>query len=229
MTELRYQIATCLLLGIMLTPGCHKQTPPVPLPATPAPAGVPHLDARQTTYQAGDIDFGKTRECPFTIRNTGNGTLRLTLRRRYCDCAEVQVPAEIAPGAEEAVVVRWTPIPGKTGPYTMTAELKTNDPQKPILTLKVEATVNPLIRVWPEDCSYVDFSRIAPGKRTKRVLNVFSTKLEAFDLGVATTSPGLFVAKEKLPANTTVGNGPARSGYSVTITISRDSTAGILA
>jgi hypothetical protein len=64
------------------------------------------------------------------------------LDRRSCSCGEVDVPAEeIPPGGEGTVTIRWSPIPGNVGPYRLTAEVQTNDPDTPLVRFEVQGKI----------------------------------------------------------------------------------------
>jgi len=144
-------------------------------------------------------------------------------------CTEVVVPAgDIAPGQEDAVVMRWTPIPGQAGLHTITCDLETNDPSKPSIRLEVSGTVNALVRIDPEGISYLDFEHIKPEEEPSRCLTVFSTKLKAFDLDVKATSPALKVAKMRLDDDSRIGklNVKPTCAYSVIVQATKQLSPG---
>ena len=219
-------VCPLVVVALLLAAGCQPPAPTIPVRAqdqpdsvqtVASPTAAPHVVVRQPIYDAGDVDFGKLRNCPFIILNSGGQPLHLTVLRKSCLCADVVVPAEIPPGKEDKVLLRWTPIAGKTGPYTFTIELQTNDPQSPSVQLQATGNVNPSIRVWPEDRSIVDFEQIRPGTATQRTLKVFSTKLDNFSLEATTTSSELKVTSTRLPANTLVDDIMTRCTYAVVL------------
>ncbi len=195
---------------------------------TPA-AAPPKAEVRgDTSISAGEADYARPRDFTFTVTNTGGSPLELTLARKSCSCADVQVPGPIAPHGEGRVVIHWTPIPGSAGAYTLFADVQTNEPAKRTLHLVVNAHVLPLVRVFiegKEKASFVDFgdNPLTPGEKRTREVKVFSTKLPAFDLNAACSVPGFDVSRATpLPRGTRVGDYGITSGYSLEISTTKD-------
>jgi hypothetical protein len=167
------------------------------------------------------VDFGKTRNCPFKVANTGKAPLVLTLEKRSCDCALVDLPREIPPGEEGAVTIYWTPIPGSPTLYTLSAEIGTNDPDNRTLRLEVHARVKPSVRIAPENQSYIDFGDhpLEQGEPKNRELKVFSTELPAFELQAVSSNPDGLVVPPPTPLapQSLVAGVPIQSGYTVTL------------
>jgi hypothetical protein len=210
-------------LGALLAAGCTTATPTAESTArqgaAPTPTAGPRLEIKRTEQDAGEVDFSIPSERKFPVRNVGGEPLVLTLAAKSCFCTDAVVPEPIAPGQEGVVVVRWTPIPGKNGPHRVYAEVETNDPIKPKARLEVTGVVNPLIRIAPEDLSYIDFYRLEPGAVKPRELKVFSTKLAAFGLEAKTDLPALKVTKSKLEldASSRIGDARPTCAYSVLV------------
>jgi hypothetical protein len=188
---------------------------------TPAtePAAPPKVEVRTASpVDAGEVDYAQPRDFTFLIGNAGGSPLELKLTHKSCSCAAVTMPDPIPAGGEGKVVIRWAPIPGNTGAYTVSAEIDTNDPAKKSLRLSVQARIRPLVRVFiegKENNSYVDFGDdpVPPGESRVRELTVFSTKLDSFDLDASCTQPGFEITKTPLPlASLPEG---ARCGYKV--------------
>jgi len=222
MTKQTCPVVSVILALTLSAAGCQGDKPvPTERPAA-EPLG-PRLEAAATTYDAGETDFSQARDYSFTIRNTGDQPLRLSVISKSCTCTAVEAPAEpIAPGKEGKVVLRWTPIPGQVGPFSESAELRTNDPRQPTLQLVARALISPQVRIWPEDMSYVDLGTVNPEKPAEKDVKVFSTRLENFDLKATMSHPGIRVAQEKLPPDSPVGEARARSGYVLTLTTTGD-------
>jgi len=185
--------------------------------AAPPESGPPKAELRgSATVNAGEADYAQPRDFTFTIANTGGKPLELTLTHKSCSCAEVRMPAgPIAPNAEGKVVVHWAPIPGNTGPYTVSADVDTNDPNAKSMRLSVQAHIRPLVRVFiegRENNSFIDFGDdpVLPGQQRAREVQVFSTTLEHFDLDDPKL-PGFESKKTPLPPGTPVEG--ARCGY----------------
>jgi hypothetical protein len=177
----------------------------------------PRLEIERTNIDAGETDFSVLTEGKFPVRNGGDATLTLRLESKSCQCSEVLVPSEIGPGQEATIVLRWIPTLTQVGSVRVTCELQTNDPAKPALFLEMRGTVNPLIRLWPENVSTLDFGHFHPGDRRRRELKVFSTKLPAFELDAKTSTPGIRLTKQKLDANHRIGELQPKCAYSLVL------------
>lgn len=211
----RWHFALVFLSTLVI--GCPS-TPPITTVKTSTTAKIgPRLEIKETKRDVGEADFSVPYECKFPLRNGGGEPLTLTLVSKSCSCLESTVPAEIGPGQDDTILVRWTPIPGQVGDYRAAWEIATNDPAKPTLHLEVTGTVSPLVHVAPENLSYIDFDRLEPGAKRQFTLTVYSTKLPAFDLEAQSTSPGIKVTKTALAAENldSVHNSKATAAYSV--------------
>lgn len=225
----RLLVAMLLPVLAALIAGCQTPTatPTVPAaPTEPAPvAGRAQVALKETTHDAGETNYGETRTCPFRVGNSGTAPLRLTLDRRSCSCGEVDVPAEeIPPGGEGTVTIRWSPIPGNVGPYRLTAEVQTNDPETPLIRFEVQGKIVPLVRVLPESWSFIDFSTINPRQVAERELKLISDKLDAFEVKVSASHPGLKWTVSKLEPES--GEGGFRAGHAVKLKTSAELPAG---
>jgi hypothetical protein len=213
-----YRIAFCLVaLGLA---GCPGSTTVATTKEEKSAAKIgPRLEIKQTRYDAGEADYAVTRECKFPVRNAGDQPLALTLVSKSCICTEATMPSEMAPGQEDAVVLRWTPLPGHVGPHHILCVIDSNDKTKPSVTLEVSGNINPTIRIAPEDQASIDFYRLSPGDVKPRELKVFSTKLKSFDLEAKTDLPGLKITKTKmeLDASSRISSVRPTCAYSVVV------------
>lgn len=211
-----------VLSGLLLVSGCSSNADKPEAAGTARRAREdqvgPRLVLTETSFDLGEVDYSRPYKHAFAVSNSGDQPLRLTLTRKSCKCAGVEVPEqEIPPGGEAQVTILWVPIPGQYGAYTLAADLESNDPQQPRFRLEVKGQFNPSVRIWPEEWAEVDFHQIQPGQVLERELKVFSTRLAAFDLQANASHPGLKVTLRKLPEGAQVGDHVARSGYVVTM------------
>lgn len=211
--------------GTSQTPSTGGATPPA------EPPKAVFKDGKFT--DAGNVDYARPRDFTFTVANSGGRPLELKLVKKGCSCTDVHMPdGPIAPGAEGKVTLHWTPILGKSGPYDLTADLETNDPNEKSPQLLVKAYIKPLVRVLiegKETNSFVDFSDdpIPPGQARVRELTVFSTELPAFNLDVSCTQPGLDTSsRTPLQPGTQKGGYEVRSGYTVEIRTTKEMPLG---
>jgi hypothetical protein len=208
------------LVGVLTAVGCTG-TPATPTKVADFEPLLPQVVYSPTTQEAGEVDYAKTLEFTFPIENAGGAPLTLTLVKKNCDCAQVEVPGEINPGEKGTIKIRWKPIPGLPTLYTLTADVELNDPDTPGLRFQVRARIKPKVRVWnpPDDLGFIDFGDrpLERGEVKERELRVFSTELDAFTLQASATLPGLQVTTTPLPPTALVGGYQPRSGYSVVI------------
>jgi hypothetical protein len=204
------------LLGAQFATGCSKTAAPATavqkhdVPVI-TPSGPARAEFKRAELDAGELEFSVPSDCKFPVRNAGGQPLTLTFVAKSCFCTDATVPPEpVPPGGEGVVVVRWTPIPGKTGPERITADIATNDPDKPTIKLEVTGVVNPLIRIAPENESFIDFDRLAPGAVKRSELKIFSTKFAAFELDAKIDSPGIKLTKRKLDLDSSSRIGDAQ-------------------
>ncbi len=192
-------------------------------PATTSAAaapGTPKAVQNVAEIDLGEVDYGRSYDAPFLVANQGTAPLRLALAKKSCDCAEVDVPAELAPGQEAKLTIRWKPLVGSQSMYVLTAEVGTNDPQTPVMQFTVKAVITPLVRVYPEGDYYVDFGDrpLTPDEGRQREIKVFSTELAGFDLNATCSHPGLEVLPlTPLAPGTMLGEHEVKSGYNVVI------------
>jgi hypothetical protein len=230
-----------LFLALGLAPlGCGG-TPTGPTDTAPsAEPAPPKVDVPGGTLaEAGEVDYAVPRDFVFPVSNTGGAPLELTLLRKSCSCAKVELPAQaIAPGGQGKVTVSWTPKPGQTDwspkpgqveAPSVTVTVATNDPKTKEFQFTVKAHIKPLVHFLiegKEDAFYVDFGNdpIRPGEARVRELQLFSTELPEFDLDVTCPLPGLKVSKEKLSAGAPVDE--AKCGYKVELTATKDLPVG---
>jgi hypothetical protein len=219
-------------LGAVL-PGCSgtPSTPagPAVQPST-RPAGARANFKDGTSIAAGDVDYGQPRDYTFHVANAGESPLKLTLTRKSCACAGVDMPPGlIAPGEEGKVVIHWAPIVG--GDDNVVAHLATNDEQAATVDLSVRATLKRLVHILvdgKEDNSFIDFGPVLPNRPVTRELKVFSTELPSFTLEASIPVAGLVPKSKPLPKGERLGDYVALSGYTVEMTAADNLPLGYL-
>jgi hypothetical protein len=229
-----YLCRTLFLLAVgAFLAGCSG-TPSTP--AGPAvqpqtrPAGARANFKDGMSIAAGDVDYDQKRDYTFHVANAGESPLKLTLTRKSCSCAGVDMPpGPIGPGEEGKVVISWAPIVG--GDDTVVAHLATNDEQTAAVDLTVRATLKRLVHVLvdgKENNSFIDFGPVLPSRPVTREVKVFSTELPSFTLEASTPVAGLVPKKKPLTAGEHLGNYEVRSGYAVEITAADNLPLGYL-
>jgi hypothetical protein len=219
-----YRFGPLFLFAVAASlPGCSG-TPSTPAGPAVQPAAKP-VGARAnfkegTSIAAGEVDYDQSRDYTFHVANTGDAPLKLTLTRKSCSCAGVDMPpGPIGPGEEGKVVIHWAPIVG--GVDNVVIYLSTNDEQAATVDLAVRATLKRLVHVLvdgKEDNSFIDFGPVRPNMPVTRELKVFSTELPSFTLEASTPVAGLVPKKNPLPKGERLGEYVALSGYTVEMT-----------
>src|SRR5262249_39806659 len=88
---MRMGVRTCCLLFVAVTlvaAGCTSTTPATAPTAkqAKAPTAGPRLEIKQTSQDAGEVDFSIPSERKFPVRNVGDEPLLLTLAAKSCFC-----------------------------------------------------------------------------------------------------------------------------------------------
>lgn len=147
-------------------------SPPLAItPPTPASPGVaPKLILEKDEFNFGSAEFGATGRHPFVIKNEGRGPLILTKGETSCVCTLAEIKnSEIPPGASTTVEVVWHP---KThGPFRQSAQVLTNDPQRPRIELAIYGTVVASYQLEPET---ITFSNLAANRSATGEARVYS-------------------------------------------------------
>lgn len=143
------------------------------LPPLPALGGTPRLEARikdgAELQAARDdrpnelvVDFGvmpqmASNQAEFIFRNNGDGVLELRKGDSSCKCMIGQFSGakssdsarmQLNPGEETVITLAWK-TEGQEGPFRHRAEIRSNDPARPIVNLVVNGTLTRGIHIAP--------------------------------------------------------------------------------
>jgi len=148
-----------------------------PLPDLPVPGEpVPKLAVNHTKHDFGSMELDKEGTHDFVFSNEGDGNLVLGRGRKSCGCVVTEFEGKfqenkivIRPGKSSKVTVKWRPD-GKTGPYTQTAEINTNDDANRKVKLTITGKVTTAVKAVPSE---VTFDRISAGETAARSTSLF--------------------------------------------------------
>jgi len=135
-----FLLASVLMAGP--SDGQAKPVSPAPAASPVAPASGPRI-----TVDPPSFDFGKTlpekavaRE--FTIRNFGDQDLVIENVTTSCGCtvAESLTKTVVKPGGSQPLRVTLT-TPAHPGAITKSVMVRSNDPARPLLEIKLKTTV----------------------------------------------------------------------------------------
>jgi len=101
----------------------------------------PKVKMSEEEYNFGTVNEGDNVEHTFTITNTGKSTLYIRKVKGSCSCTVVQPEkTELAPNESTSMKAVFR-THGKTGGQSRPADLITNDPERPKITLTIMGTV----------------------------------------------------------------------------------------
>lgn len=127
-------------------PQIRTVTPNEPQPA-PTTGPAPKLELSATEWDFGTLWEGDPVKTEFTVKNTGEGTLKLVSVRASCSCTAVKPSKEsLAPGETASVPVSVDSMKRK-GPIDATVNIETNDPNQPIARFHVKGMIKPIFEM----------------------------------------------------------------------------------
>ncbi|MCI0574119.1 MAG: DUF1573 domain-containing protein [Myxococcaceae bacterium] len=117
------------------------EAPLTAAPASPAAAVAPRIAVEPTVFDFGRVLQHKTVQKEFTIRNHGGAELVIERVSTTCGCtAALPASKVVKPGGSTPLRVSLE-TRGASGKLTRSVLVRSNDPARPSLELKVEATV----------------------------------------------------------------------------------------
>jgi hypothetical protein len=157
---------------------------------------VPRVEVPKSVFDFGSMEPESRGKHSFEIRNVGTAPLTLHVAGTSCKCTVGGVSAsQIAPGDKAQVTLEWH-AKYKDQEYWQTAEVHTNDPVRPILTLRIEGKVRPRFNA---EVAELVVSPMAPGNGATAQVVLFSPTWTDMEIvGVTTTLAG--ISTELLPA-----------------------------
>ena len=164
----------------------------------PAAWAAPQIEGEPKELELGDVQEGIIAEGTYTIRNTGDEPLVIERTQTSCKCAEVKqlTKAErtIAPGATLKLPIKYdtTELFGPRKAYVV---VTSNDPDQPVLLLRLNLDIKVLIRVRPRAVRWGRAIRGGPLNGTlKLTAGTASHRIELVDIRVA--DPSISVSTE---------------------------------
>ena len=123
------------------------------------------------THNFGVMSPNQEGEHAFTIKNVGDEPLTLRVGATTCKCTLGSLTKDsLQPGEETDIKLNWT-IKTDSNEFSQSAQLHTNDPQKPVIDLAVSGRVVRDIEMVPKALS---FGEIASGESIELTLKVYN-------------------------------------------------------
>lgn len=110
------------------------------------------------SYNFGNMMLGDTKSWVFVVKNSGKQPLELRLGETTCKCTFIsegafdkdgKTPTVVKPGETLDVELQWSPKDYEMD-FFQSAELKTNDPAREVVTLQVRGKVSKTAQITPE-------------------------------------------------------------------------------
>jgi hypothetical protein len=104
-------------------------------------------------YDFGSMERFSKMKRTFRLKNVGKGDLRLTPRRNTCKCTVSEITNKYAkPGEAVTFTVEWTGQTMMDSPdFAQTVEVGTNDPDKPVVRVRIKGYVTETLRAVPSE------------------------------------------------------------------------------
>jgi len=127
-----------------------KGNNPYPAEEGSSADSVPRIVVDKVEYDFGVMDQGAKGSHAFVFKNTGKAPLELTTGNKSCGCTSLEIErTRIPPDQSTTVTVVWNT--NKTvGNDSEMAEIYTNDPKRPRVTLTVKGYVVKAVQVVPQ-------------------------------------------------------------------------------
>ncbi|MFN7803703.1 MAG: DUF1573 domain-containing protein [Planctomycetaceae bacterium] len=104
----------------------------------------------QTEFEFGRMEVGEEMTHGFKIRNEGQAPLELAKGNTTCQCTISELENNlIPPGGEAVITLRWKPT-GQSDAFEKGAEIRTNDPNNKVFSLRVVGLVVPRLVLIPD-------------------------------------------------------------------------------
>ena len=210
-------------LRIKMTPWDPKPDEGVGTSAAMArpPGPSPKVVVKEAKYDFGTLDMEDSGSHDFVFTNEGDAPLTLVSGETSCRCATSKISQErIPPGESAKVTIEWKPT-DKPGPYEQTAKIRTNDPDRPRVTLTISGRITMAMRFSPPE---LVFSRLTVGETSTGESQLLSyleepLKILGHTWSDEATAQYFDVAQEPLSPEELKEEPLARSGMLMKVTV----------
>ena len=179
----------------------------------------PRINVADTIYDFGTVQQGQHVDHQFTLKNTGQGVLKVERVHSSCGCTAAVLDSDtIKPGSQTDLKVSFDTT-GFQGPKIKTVRIYTNDPKQPTVLMTLQGTIQPDIQLSVPKLNFGDLKK--GDSRTLRltVTAAKQSKLQIQD--VSTRSQYLDVRSEDVSS-------PDASGKRITVVLKDSLPVGML-
>jgi len=202
------------------TPGGARSEPASAAVLDPD-APQPKLVVEEDTHDFGAMDERNKGRYEFILTNVGDAPLTLKQGEASCKCTStILEKGGIEPGESAKVVLEWTGK-NRTGPFTESATITTNDPHRPTVTLTIKGRITTAVRALP---SKLTISGITAGQEASAQVKLFGFRSEPLQItghefSHPETSENFLVASQPLSPDQLAEEQDAKSGCLVEVTV----------
>lgn len=127
------------------------EAPKRPRTMVKAFVGKPRVICADNIYDFGVMNPGDKQRRKFTVRNEGEGDLKLTLGNTTCKCTLANLDNDvIPPGGSTEINLEWHTEEAQFR-FRQAAVINTNDPRQPMFELAVEGSVRTKLATLPHE------------------------------------------------------------------------------
>jgi hypothetical protein len=183
-------------------------------------APTPRLEIQESRYDFGSLDIASSGSHDFVLANGGDGPLKLMAGPTSCRCATSKLERkDVPPGGSTKVTVTWKSTE-KIGHYEQTAQIVTNDPDRPTVTLTVAGRITAMAHVTPSELTFSQIAATETATAQTRLLSFLERPLRVLgrEWSDPTTAKYFDVSVEPLPKED-LQEWAAKSGALATVTV----------
>lgn len=182
-------------------------------------AGGPDIEFEELVYNFGEVEPGQVVTHVYEFENRGDEELTVSKVRACCGVrAYLLTPEVVAPGARGEIRVTYHPKGGE-GVRTKRIKVRSNDPDEPLIELRITGLVRPVLSVTPRSLLFGDVPRGEERKGELTILPVGNISLGSVEVKSSTR----WLAAEVI--ETAEGE---KKGFRVLVTLETDAPPGDL-
>lgn len=143
-----------LITGVALAQEAAKTAPPADAGKKAAPGTRPVMEVPRLNYDFGETFHLEKYGYAFVVRNRGNADLVIEDVKPGCGCTAAKFDRLVAPGKEGKIelVVDGNKVHGE---FSKAAEVRSNDPEHPTISLSISGKEIPFVNVVPDGTVYL--------------------------------------------------------------------------
>ncbi|MCA9165102.1 MAG: DUF1573 domain-containing protein, partial [Planctomycetales bacterium] len=180
-----------------------------------------------TEFDFGTMERLTKRSHDFQFRNDGDAPLTLTVGETTCKCTIGALEkSNVAPGETVAVTLEWK-AESLSRQFGQQAEIHTNDPMRPIVTLRIRGLVNRTIMAEPAEYHFGEVRAGESASLTTRLLSYRDADLKVESAKLAEPKWADHIKIETKPVELTAADEEEFPGVKAAIDITTTIESGL--